>query len=50
MGSVRLALEMWSESAEDAAQRIKLRFNMLMLNAATKLIILSVWVIFLKQS
>lgn len=43
-------MEMWSESAEDAARPIKLSFNLLMLDAAMKLIILSIWMIFPKQS
>lgn len=42
-------MEMWSESAEDAAHPIKLNFNLLMLDAAMKLLILSIW-IFPKQS
>lgn len=39
-------IEMWSESAEDAAHPVKLSFNTLMLDAAMKLIILSIWTIF----
>lgn len=47
---MKVVMEMWSESAEDAAHPIKLSFNLLMLDAAMKLIILGISMIFPKQS